>query len=197
MTTIPYSTTNVLNARCGQDAHIVGFMHKSNYRNNTNGALKVYEMWIIPLQWNSNNYGDANLQNDLFTRHGLSLDTDGTWSNDLASILYDEPINSAKFCVLKKRSFTLAPRLATGLLDNGGNLRNFKMNNIWIKVGRKYTYGTSTDSGEVADTSIQPPVFYISWTNGILEAPGTAPETNAVTRELHVVTYFRDGESGA
>lgn len=190
---IPYSVSNTLNTRSGNDCRISGFLHKVGMRNNTNLWLKYYEYWIIPRQWNSETYTDADLQNDFLVVHGAATDQDRTWTATLASIIYDEPINGKKFTVLKKKVTTLPPAAATA--TNAGSLRMLRTYKTWIPVNRTYNYG-SFGEGETSNTPLEPPIFYINFVVDQLSATATPIQASAITRELHIVTYFRDGESG-
>jgi len=197
MCAIPYSATNVVNARCGQDAHISGFMHRATFQNYMVYPIKIWEMWVVPKFYTEDGLTPSQLQADFFTRHGLPADKDASWTDTTASILYDEPINSSKFAVLKKRSFVLGsgPSSAAQVTANTGSMKNFKMEKLWIPLNRKYTYGSLID-GETEIRTLQAPVYYITWAAGILDDNATAPTASAFKRQIHSVTYFRDGESG-
>lgn len=197
MCTIPYSSTNVHNARCGQEAHVIGFMHRTNWQNTGyNGPVRVYEFWIVPKQYSSeSSFTDAQLQDDFFTRHGLALDKDGSWTDNLPSILYDEPVNSDKFLVLKKKTFLLGTCNMASATQNTGSITAYRQHKTFIKLNRKFTYGDITADGETSSVCLQPPVFYINFVIPQMQATGT-PSPGLINREAHIVTYFRDGESG-
>jgi len=194
---IPHNVNNVQNARCGQEAHITGFLHKVNWSNNSNFIQCVYEYWVVPLNYDPATVSDATLQDDFHSRHGFEADRDGTWANNLNYLLYDEPVNPEKFLVLKKRRFLLGPS-ASSVTSGGSNLgsrpcyREFK---DFIKLNRKFTYGVQTDT-ELTTVPIQAPVFYINFVIQTMTGNGTAPVPAQLQREAHIITYFRDGESG-
>nr|WAQ80618.1 MAG: putative capsid protein [Circoviridae sp.] len=183
-----------MNSRAGREAHVSGILHKVTWRNLTETLLKVYEFWIIPLQYDSTTINDAALQDDFFTVHGQANDNDRAWTAVLASQLYDEPINSNKFIVVKKRVTKLAPSTGSAV-SAYGTLSCMKSFKSYIPINRKYTYGHVGD-GESAVNTLQPPVFYITFTIDQLTASSTAVRAAACQREIHMVTYFRDGESG-
>lgn len=195
---VPFASANVQNARCGQEASVVGVMSKINWFNRSQYIMQIYEYWIVPKNYDPQTVSDATLQDDFFTRHGQPADRDGSWAPNLASILYDEPVNPEKYHVLKKRKTTLGPSAwpTTGLGANMGSAPCYKEYKEFIKIGRKYTYGTTVDS-ETIEPPIQAPVFYVNFWIPIMTENGSVPTTGTeLTREAHIVTYFRDGESG-
>jgi len=156
---------------------------------------------------------DADLQNDFYTIHGEARDTDVNWTSTRPSYLYDEPVNSNKFTVLKKKVMTLAPYSSTGGTNGSiqyyGRLNTYVQNKMFVKLNRKFTYGTAPyeeplgelsvekgDADETGDEPIQAPVFWISFVVPIMQAVNTAPANNCVFRESHVITFFRDEGSG-
>jgi len=193
---IPYSATNVVNARCGQDAHISGFMHRAIFVNNLNTPMKIYELWLVPKFYTEDGLTPAQLQADMYSRHGLATDKDASWTDTTASILYDEPINSSKFALLKKRTFILGSSgVSSTSQTNTGSAKCYKQEKLWIPLNRKYTYGSLAD-GETEIRSLQAPVFYVTWACGVSEDNGAVSVGSALKRQIHSVTYFRDGESG-
>lgn len=196
MCKIPRSDTNSMSARCGMDAHVVGFMHRANWRNNLTQPVKVYQFWVVPLLHKEGGLTDAELQADFFTRHGLSTDNDATWTTTTASMLYDEPVNSQRLLVLKKSTFILGPVNTGGTNQNYGTTSCVRRQNMFIKLNKKYTYGNFAGDAEDESVPIQPSVIWISWVAPLFESPTGTSVTAAVQRELHIATYFRDGESG-
>lgn len=196
MCAIPESLTAVAhNARCGLEAHISGFSHRADFRNNTADCLRVYQYWIVPLFYKEDGLTDAELQADFFTRHGLTAETDASWSTTASSILYDEPVNGAKFAILKKSCFNLGSANLQANTLNTGSASAYKFQRLWIPLNRKYTYGHALD-GEDTTRTIQPPVYYVSWCTKLFEADGTASVGSVLSRQIHSMVYFRDGESG-
>lgn len=196
---IPQSASNVQNARCGNDANIIGVHHVTNWANRCGCAVKVYEFWIIPKNYDHLDVDqDAALQQDFFTKHGQPSDNDADWLPNVASLLYDEPINKQKFEVLKKNVFILgAVSGGTFLQVTDNSLQqkaNFKLQKFWIPIKRKFTFGSAVD-GEDPVTPVQAPVFYINWAVELMGADATVSTPNALWRESHIITYFRDGES--
>lgn len=172
-------------------------MHRASYLNQTSTPVKVYQLWVVPKFYTEDGLTDTQLQADLFTRHGLSTDKDASWANNSASILYDEPINSSKFALLKKKTFvlgtnTMAPQAPN---TNSGTRSAYYQEKMWIPLNRKYTYGSLAD-GETEIRTLQPPVYWISWCAGLIDDQNTLPAAGTIKRQLHVATYFRDGESG-
>lgn len=184
-----------MNTRIGREVSVAGILHKVTWRNNTDKVLKVYEYWVIPLQYNSDTVNDAALQDDFFSVHGGVNDNDRTWLPTLPSMIFDEPVNPNKYTVLKKRVTKLGPGSAVGTTGNYGNLSSLKYHKTYIPINRKYTYGHAQDS-ESALNTLQPPVFYITFIIDQMTPNGTTVTAAAVSREAHIVTYFRDGESG-
>ena len=183
-----------MNARAGTEAHVLGFMCKRTYRNLTIAPLHIYEYWIVPRNYDAATWNDAQLQDDFHTRHGLAEDKDGSWVNNLSPILYNEPVNSEKYLVLKKKRTLLAGQ---------GQGSRFDIDFLWgksscvelsdfIRLDRKYTYGSFNDS-EPQDLPIQPPVYYIFFAANTF---GRTETVGSFRREHHVVTYFRDAASG-
>jgi len=200
MMRIPWSTTNNNNARCSNQAHVSGMLHVMTIRNLLAVPIRYYEYWVIPKIYNPLTISDALLQDDFYTAHGFVIDKDRVWTPLLPSYLYNEPVNPDKYTVLKKRITNLAPRTgSSGSYPMGldKSERHFK---TYIPVGRKYNYGSQVTSGVIndgePDIPIEPPIFYISFCIDTITATNTAVTTNAVFRELHMVTFFRDGESG-
>jgi hypothetical protein len=203
---IPFSEKNTHNARCGEEAHITGFHHATNFYNLLNVPVKVYEYWVIPLNYRSGLMGDSDLQDDFYTIHGEERDTDVGWTNDRPSYLYDEPINSNKYSVLKKKVTNLAPAGSGGFFNKTNTYVSSKR---FIKLNRKFTYGTAEYEGTVGDGLTatfgdtgegffpeQPSVFYISFAIPVMEGVNSPPIDECVRREMHVITYFRDTSSG-
>lgn len=189
----PYSATNEYNTRNGSEALIVGFMQNISWRNITTAIQHVYEYWIVPVNGGIS-LTDANLQDDLYTRHGTALDQDGSWSTILPAILYDEPINSEKWRVLKKRKTILGP-LTGGVTDRQAtNLPSFKQMKTWVPLRRKYTYGQSANDGEDPEEPLQGSVYWINFV--VTQHSNGSSAAGAVERTVHMVTYFRDGNSG-
>jgi len=195
---IAHSSTNVNNARCGDEAHISGFLHRAKFNVvGTGQRMHIYEYWIIPTQWKSdwtNAEVILELQDDFYTAHGQPAIKDRPWLNSYPSWAYSEPINSARFTVLKKKKWLLGPHSST--LNTQGTATYIESNS-YIKLGRKYTYGTmGAEGGESGVNPIQPPVFYISFVIPVTEPALAAVIPTIIKRELHIVTYFRDAESG-
>jgi len=190
---IPKSDTNVQNARNGQSAQIMGFRHKEWFANLSNLAMHIWCIWAIPKQYNP---GDTALvvTDDFYTRHGLADDQDGSWQETLPSYLFDEPINPDKWTVIKRKKIVLGPGVAAAAGSLLPNKDCQKTINTWIPLNRKFTYGSAGDS-EQTTLPLQPPVYYISFCCPPFQPTGT-PTPNLVLRERHVITYFRDGESG-
>jgi hypothetical protein len=192
--------------RVGREANILGFWHINTWLNKTNNLIKVYQYWITPRQYDSETFSDADLVDDFYTRHALGGgDADGTWLDVMPSYLYDDPVNSAKFVVLKKKTFMLAPGLGVAgaaARPAMNNLDGYHKQRFFVKLNRKYTYGSTSSEGgagdgEDGDNPIQPPVFWITFHVTVSEPFLTSAGSSPLTRESHIVTYFRDGESGA
>jgi len=193
--TIPHNVNNVQNARVGQEAHISGFLHKVNWANTSGSIQCVYEYWLVPRNYDPATVSDATLQDDFHSRHGFEADRDGSWANNLNYLLYDEPINPEKFLVLKKRRFMLAPQSMVNIAGNMGGMPSYREFKNFIKLNRKFTYGVQTDTESVS-IPIQAPVFYINFVIPVMSGTGATPVSNQLLREAHIVTFFRDGESG-
>jgi len=191
------NVNNVNNERSGQEAFISGFYHRMLWQNLSNavGPIRIYQLWVIPKNWDPEAVSiNTEMRKSLFTAHGLADDKDRSWSTLLASQLYDEPINEAKYTVLKKKAFTL------GVYNVNDGFATYRSENFWIPLKRKYTYGTPVGGegggdAESDNNTVQPPVIYMQWSCPILQDTGAAVTTAAVRRDAHVVTYFRDGDS--
>jgi len=194
---IPHNLNNVQNARSGQEAHITGFLHKTNWMNITQSIVAVWEYWVVPRNYDAATVSDATLQDDFHSRHGFESDRDGTWAANLPFLLYDEPVNPEKYLVLKKRRFKLGPSSlgTTGPRSNAGSLPCYREFKDFIKLNRKFTYGVQTDTESVT-LPIQAPVFYINFCVEVMTEGGQLPVPGTCLREAHIITYFRDGDSG-
>lgn len=209
---IPFDAANTHNARSGELAHITGFHHAVNFLNQRDVPVKVYQYWIIPNQYRED-MTDADLQNDFYTIHGEKRDTDVNWTNNRPSYLYDEPVNSNKFTVLKKKVITLAPFALTGGGNSGKGewpgMKTYHTSKTFIRLNRKFTYGTAPyeeqlgevsvmkgDADETGDSPIQAPVFWIMFAVPIMEVTGATIIPNCIRRESHIITFFRDEASG-
>jgi len=184
----------VMNKRIGNEVSIGGYLFKVNFKNNDSRVHRIYEYWVIPHNYSPENLTDAELQKNFFVMHGQATDNDRNWTNNLTTMLYDEPINPDKFTVLKKRVTMLGPGNVTTNMNPAG-LRNWVNYSTYIPINRKYTYGAEVADTESALQPIQPPVVYISFCVTQMEL-ASAPVIAALQREMHVVTFFRDGESG-
>jgi len=184
----------VMNKRIGNEVSIGGYLFKVNFKNTGDRLQKIYEYWVIPHNYTAETVSDASLQKSFFTMHGQSTDNDRDWATNLTSMLYDEPINPDKYTVIKKRVTNLGPGNTTTNMNPFG-LRNWVNYSTYIPVNRKYTYGAEIADAESATLPIQAPVFYISFAVEQFSL-GTATPQASFTREMHVVTFFRDGESG-
>lgn len=114
-------------------------------------------------------------------------------------------INSNKYSVLKKKVTNLAPAGSGGFFNKTNTYVSSKR---FIKLNRKFTYGTAEYEGAVGDLTAtfgdpdegffpeQPSVFYISFAIPVMESVNTPPIDACVRREMHVITYFRDTSSG-
>jgi len=186
-----------MNARCANSCQVVGFKHRMNWKNLSGRVYKVHQYWIIPKQWNPL-VATADLQKDFYTRHGLPDDQDGSWLYDQSAYLFDEPCNPERYTVIKQNKFLLGPGNGTANLNFWNpNLapRSYVEQDFWIPLNRKFTYGSLSDPGELSTHVQQPPVIYVSF---VVE-PSTIGGTQAATdiqREAHLITFFRDGESG-
>jgi len=197
---IPLSLSNGNNTRCSNQAHVSGVFHNMTIRNLLAVPVKYYEYWIIPKVYDSQTISDTLLQKDWFTVHGLVVDRDRNWRADEGSLIYNEPINPDRFIVLKKRVTMLAPRTGSSGSYPMGNLKNEVTRKNYIPINRKYNYGSpntviANNDGE-PDIPIEAPVFYINYAIDTLTAQPTSITNNALLREMHIVTFFRDGESG-
>jgi len=192
---IPHNVNNVQNARTGQEAHVSGFLHKVNWANIGNQIQCVYEYWIVPRNYDPATVSDATLQDDFHTRHGFEQDRDGSWAPNLNYLLYDEPVNPEKYLVLKKRRFLLAPTSSASVGGNMGSTPSYREFKNFIKLNRKFTYGVQTDTESVS-LPIQAPVFYINFVIPVMTTTGANPQSGQILREAHIITFFRDGDSG-
>jgi len=192
---------DVNSGRVGTEARIMGFFMINTWMNKTNSLIKVYQYWITPRNYDPEVTTDTFLQDDFYTRHGLGFDDDGPWLPNLGSYLYDDPVNSKKFLVLKKKTFMLAPGAGVSgaaARPQMNKIDGFKSQKMFIKLDRKFTYGMGGEGGdgETPNLPIQPPVYWVTFHVAMSEPFGTDPGSSGVTRESHIVTYFRDGESG-
>lgn len=194
---VAYDGTNKQNKRSGPECEIIGTRHVMNWQNLSSAPVKIYNYWIVPKQWKPET-STADLVDDFYTRHGLDEDTDGSWASDLATYLYDEPVNPDKYTVVKTAHFTLAPgNYADGapFWKLGGTMTNYKKHKMWIPLNRKFTYGSVADAGETTLNPLQPPLLHVCF--GIFPMTTDGVEaSNLVLRESHVITFFRDGTSG-
>lgn len=163
-----------------------------NYRNNTSAFLRLYEYWIIPKQYDSQTISDALLQRDWFTAHGIATDKDRAWAATYPSQYYDEPINPEKYTVVKKKVTNFSPGLTNS--NNVGKMSQVKTSSFYLPINKKYSYGATVD-GDTTNP-LQAPVFYVSYVIDYLTPTGTVQTPAALTRDMHFITFFRDGESG-
>jgi len=180
------------NVRDHRWVHISGFKHKANWINTSNIHIIVYQYWLVPKQYTPG-ITDADLQSEFFTQPGQAADVDENWRTDSGQMDYDQQINSEKFMVLKKVKFTLGP--ANQLVSDvqKSELNSTKSENMYISLNRKFTYEQVVGEANVTRTE-QPPVFYINFCVRMGTNP-TPTQSPVVSRELRVVTYFRDGPS--
>jgi hypothetical protein len=194
---VPYNGANTQNARSGQECNVIGFRIRETYKNVSTYVIKCHQIMAIPKQWDPLK-ATADLTDDFYRRHGLAEDNDGSWSSLLGSYLFEEPVNPDKWTVLYRTSFLLSPgQTAIGPpnFNNVPNYDNYKEIDKWVPLRRRFTYGSLSDAGETTAPPNQPPVIYITFAHPVQTFNGVATP-NLVTRERHLITYFRDGSSG-
>nr|WAQ80596.1 MAG: putative capsid protein [Circoviridae sp.] len=188
---IQRSAGNTNNERAGTEVHITGFLCKCGFRNITDRVVILYEYWLVPVAYFP---GFDDISTNMFTKHGMVDDMDNNWVATAPSMMFDEPINPNAFKVLKKRKTLLSPgtSFTNTFPQDKGKSSAYYTN--FIRLDRKFTYG-SIEDGEDERETLQAPVYYVTWCNFEMEPTGSNP-ANALARELHLITYFRDGESG-